>query len=198
MPVAARAPRVAPPWCPGAACTVLGRPLPRCPQPPQPLSHARPREAGKGSSAVAPGAPPSPMGLGRPWRAVGFLLLLLRRRPTWCRGRHLGPRAGRAACRPSACLELAASERQQGVCGSRGCWGRLGGGSLALGRLSGPRLPAVGRPGPHSFLSRFSPHTPPRAPEPGRLACGTRHCQDCLLISGSPHPLWLSGFPFVQ
>ena len=42
-----------------------------------------------------------------------------------------------------------------------------------LGSLSGPKLPAVGRPGPHSFLSQFSHHTLPRAQGPGNLANST-------------------------
>lgn len=99
-------------------------------------------EAGQGAMAGAVLSSPWPRGLGGQQASCCCCCCDI---PPSAQDRHLGLRAGRGARPPSACLELAASERQRGACGSRGCWRRPQRQISGLGSLSGPGLPWGGR-----------------------------------------------------
>lgn len=159
---------------------------------PRPLSHARPREAGQGSPALAPGTLPlrrASGGLGKQWPSCCCCPDVLRHAGTaiWARGPREWPaghlpawswllpkgsrvsaRAGAAGRGPEAVLWPGQPFRPQAAC---------------RGEAWSPQLPVL-----------VLPLTPPRAPEPGNLAYSTSHCKGFRLLSGSPRAPWLQVF----
>lgn len=83
-------------------------------------------EAGQGAMAGALFSSAWPRGLGGQQTSCCCCCDI----PPSAQDRHLGLRAGQGARLPSACLELAASERQWAPAGAVAAGGGLGGGSL--------------------------------------------------------------------
>lgn len=179
--------------CPGSVCTVLGRPVPLCSQPPQPLSNARPQEARQGGREVAPSAPPSLMGLWRPWRAVPVAAAATTSHLV--PGPPSGPE-GWASGLPAICLLGAGCFRKAaGRLRELGLLEEARRRFSGLGSLSGPKLP-WGGPVPTASCpnSPLAHHIGPRSQETWSVVPATVRPFG---LRKSP-PSLASGFPFVQ